>query len=540
MALNIADLFEHAVDAVPDRPAVQVGDEVITFAELDRKANQLAHYLQSRGIGKGDHVGLYSKNSIEHVIALIAILKVRAVSINVNYRYVAGELEYLFDNADLVGLVHDRAYADLVGQVAPKFDRLQTIIAVPNPLEPDDASDVSGFGGVLLEDAMAGQDDARDFGERSADDIHIIYTGGTTGFPKGVMWRHEDFWRVLGGGVDFMTGELKGEFDQSRAAAEGASLITLPLSPLMHGGAQSSLLMHLFAGQLTIMEPKFDPVRTWQIVDEQKVQMIFMTGDAIARPLIEAYEEGGFDGQSLFAIASSAAIFSKAVKERWMAKFPNAVFTDSIGSSETGFQGTGLQDASALSSDGPVVGISHGTVVIADDGTVLDPATDIGKTGRTAKAGYVPVGYYKDPAKSAKTFIEIDGIRYSIPGDYARIEEGNRLTLLGRGSNCINTGGEKVYPEEVEMAIKGHPAVYDVLVVGLPDERFGTRVHAVVELREDATLELEELRTWLRDHLSGYKLPRGLTLVEEIPRNETGKAQYPRAKELAVAAEAGA
>ncbi|TIC80686.1 acyl-CoA synthetase [Nocardioides sp. GY 10113] len=536
MALNIADLFEHAVDAVPDKPAVQVGDRKVSFAELEAESNRLAHFLASRGLGKGDHVGLYAKNSIEHVVALLAVLKIRAVAINVNYRYVAGELDYLFDNADLKGLVLDRAYADLVAEVAPKHELLQTFVVLPDPMEPDDASDISPFGGVLLADAVAGQSDARDFGPRSPDDIHIIYTGGTTGFPKGVMWRHEDFWRVLGGGVDFMTGELKEEYDQSASAAN-EGLVTLPLSPLMHGGAQASLLMHLFAGQNTILEPKFDPVRTWEIVDREKVQMLFMTGDAMARPLIEAYEEGGFDGQSLFAIASSAAVFSKAVKERWMKAFPNAVFTDSVGSSETGFQGTGLQDASALSTDGPVVGISHGTVVLGDDDKPLDPVADVGKVGRTAKAGYVPVGYYKDPEKSAKTFVEIDGVRYSIPGDFARIEEGNRITLLGRGSNCVNTGGEKVYPEEVEMAIKAHPAVYDVLVVGLPDEKYGQAVAAVVQPREGETVELEELRTFLRAHLSGYKLPRSLTLVPEIPRNATGKAQYPKAKELALAAQ---
>lgn len=535
MALNIADLFEHAVDVVPDKPAVQVGEQVISFAELEAQANRLAHYLQSRGIGPGDHVGLYAKNSIEHVVALIAILKVRAVAINVNYRYVAGELEYLFDNADLVGLVHDRVYAPLVAEVAPKMDQLHTIIAVPNPLEPGDTSDVGAFGGVLLEDALEGQSDARDFGPRSPDDIHIIYTGGTTGFPKGVMWRHEDFWRVLGGGIDFMTGEPLEEYDQSKKALEDG-LVTLPLSPLMHGGAQASLLMHLFAGQVTILEPKFDPVRTWELVDQHKVQMLFMTGDAMARPLIEAYEEGGFDGQSLFAIASSAAIFSKAVKERWMRHFPNAVFTDSVGSSETGFQGTGLQDASALSTDGPVVSIPSTTAIIGDDGVLLDPVKDVGKVGRTARAGNVPVGYYKDPEKSAKTFVVIDGVRYSIPGDYARIEEGNRITLLGRGSNCINTGGEKVYPEEVEQAVKAHPAVYDVLVVGLPDDKYGQAVAAVIQPREGQSVELDELRTFLRAHLSGYKLPRALTLVDEIPRNATGKAQYPRAKELALAA----
>jgi acyl-CoA synthetase (AMP-forming)/AMP-acid ligase II len=534
VALNIADLFEHAVDAVPDKPAVQVGDDVISFAELEAESNKLAHYLQAQGIGTGDHVGLYAKNSIEHVIALIGILKVRAVAINVNYRYVTGELEYLFDNADLVGLVHDRVYAPLVAEVAPKFPDLRTIIAVPNPLEPGDASDLSSFGGVTLEDAIAGQSDARDFDARSADDIHIIYTGGTTGFPKGVMWRHEDFWRVLGGGIDFMTAEPLEEYDQSRKALQD-SLVTLPLSPLMHGGAQASLLMHLFAGQVTILEPKFDPVRTWDLVDKHGVQMLFMTGDAMAVPLIDAYEAGGYDGQTLFAIASSAAIFSKSVKERWMKHFPNAVFTDSVGSSETGFQGTGLQDASALSTDGPVVSIPPTTVILGDDNQLLDPVKDVGKIGRTARSGNVPVGYYKDPEKSAKTFIEIDGVRYSIPGDNARIEEGNRITLLGRGSNCINTGGEKVYPEEVEQAIKAHPGVYDVLVVGLPDDKYGQTVAAVVEPRPGHEVELEGLRTFLRAHLSGYKLPRALTIVNEIPRNATGKAQYPRAKELALA-----
>ncbi len=541
MALNIADLFEHAVDAVPEKPAVQVGDRVITFAELEAEANKLGHFLADEGIGAGDHVGLYAKNSIEHVIGLLAILKVRAVAINVNYRYVAGELDYIFDNADLKGLVLDRVYTDLVAQVAPKHEQLRTFVVLPDPLEPADDSDVTPFGGVLLADAVAGRSDARDFGERSPDDLHIIYTGGTTGYPKGVMWRHEDFWRVLGGGIDFMTGEPLEEFDQSKKALEGG-LLTLPLSPLMHGGAQASLLMHLFAGQLTILEPKFDPVRTWEIVDKYGVHMMFMTGDAMARPLIEAYEaaeESGnaYSGQTLFAIASSAAIFSKAIKERWMTRFPNAVFTDSVGSSETGFQGTGLQDASALSTDGPVVSIPNTTAIIGDDGTVLDPVTDVGKVGRTARAGNIPVGYYKDPEKSAKTFVEINGTRYSIPGDYARIEEGNRITLLGRGSNCVNTGGEKVYPEEVEMAIKGHPAVYDVLVVGLPDDKYGQTVAAVVQPREGQKVELEELRSFLRTHLSGYKLPRVLTLVDEIPRNATGKAQYPAAKEMALSAQ---
>jgi acyl-CoA synthetase (AMP-forming)/AMP-acid ligase II len=295
--------------------------------------------------------------------------------------------------------------------------------------------------------------------------------------------------------------------------------------------------MHLFAGQVTILEPKFDPVKTWELIDKYGVQMLFMTGDAMARPLIDAYDEGDFDGSTLFAIASSAAIFSKPVKARWMAAFPNAVFTDSVGSTETGFQGTGLQEASALSTDGPVISAGPDTAIIGDDNHPIDlndPA-NVGKIGRTARKGHVPVGYYKDPEKSAKTFLELDGVRYSIPGDMARIEGEGRLTLLGRGSNCINTGGEKVYPEEVEAAIKFHPDVYDALVVGLPDEKYGQTVAAVVQAREGATVELEELRTFLRAHLSGYKLPRFLTVVDEVPRNATGKAQYPAAKEIALA-----
>ena len=540
MALNIADLFEHAVDAVPDNPALKVGDRVATYAELERDSNRLAHFLASRGVAAGDHVAIYSKNSIEHVVAVLATVKLRATTINVNYRYVEGELDYLFDNADVVALLFERTYADLVARCAPKHAKLHTFVALPDATDPDDGRDIASFGGVTLAEAYADQSAERDFEERSGDDIHIIYTGGTTGFPKGVMWRHEDFWRVLGGGIDFYTGEPLEEYAQSQQATD-PRMVTFPLSPLMHGGAQAGLLMHLFAGHLTVLEPKFDAARTWEVIERDKVQLIFMTGDAMARPLIEEYERRAasgtpYDASSLFVISSSAAIFSPDVKRRWIAAFPEGIFTDSVGATETGFHGMGMQDKEQISTDGPVVGIVPGTVVLDDDGRVLDPATDIGRTGRLARGGNVPVGYYKDPEKSARTFLEIDGQRYSVPGDMARIEEGNRITLLGRGSNCVNTGGEKVYPEEVEMAVKAHPAVYDCLVVGIPDEKFGQSVAAVVELREDASLDLDELRDFLRTHLSGYKLPRSLTIVPQVPRNATGKAQYPKAKELALGA----
>lgn len=540
MALNIADLFEHAVDAVPDRHAIQVGDRLVDYVELESSANKLAHHLQSRSVGPGDHVGVYAKNSVEHVVALLAIFKIRAVAINVNYRYVEAELDYLFDNADLVALIHERTYAPMVAEIAAKHEKLKSFVVMPDSVtggtggaDDETAASVAAYGGVHWDDALDTQDDSRDFEPRSNDDLYIVYTGGTTGYPKGVMWRHEDFWRVLGGGIDFMAGTRLEEFDQSKSAAAGEPMVTFPLSPLMHGGAQAAMLMHLFAGHLTILAPKFDAREVWETVDREKVQLIFMTGDAMARPLIEEFERGSYDGSSLVAVASSAAIFSRPVKERWMEAFPNTFFTDSVGASETGFQGTGLQDKENIKGEGAMISLGLESVVLDEDNKVLDTATEIGRIGRLARSGSVPVGYYKDEVKSAQTFLEIDGTRYSVPGDFVRLEGENKVTLLGRGSNCINTGGEKVYPEEVENALKGHPDVFDVLVVGLADENYGQQVAAVIQPREGAAPDLEGLREFLRSSLSGYKLPRSLTLVDEIPRHATGKANYPQAKKLA-------
>ncbi len=536
MALNIADLFEHAVDAVPERTALIVGDRRLTYAELEAEANRLAHHLAAQGIGVGDHVGVYSKNSIEHVVALLATFKLRAISININFRYVEGELDYIVDNADLVALLHERTYTPLVAKVAPKHDKLRHVIVMEDGTDAGSPEgDASSYGGVAWADAVGGQSAERDFGPRSNDDLYIVYTGGTTGYPKGVMWRHEDVWRTLGGGIDFYSGERLTEFDQSKKALDGGPMMTFPLSPIMHGGAQWGMLMHLFGGHTTILVPTFDPKEIWETIEREKVNLVFMTGDAMARPLIEEYERGQYDASSLFAVSSSAAIFSRPVKERWMAAFPNTIFTDSVGSSETGFQGMGMVDKESVKAEGAVTSLGPEVVVLDENNQILDPATNVGVVGRLGRGGSVPLGYYKDEVKSRATFLEIDGKRFSVPGDFVRIEEGNRITLLGRGSNCINTGGEKVYPEEVEMALKTHPAVFDALVIGTPDERFGNRVTAVIEAREGGAPTLEELDSHLRSQLSGYKIPRSLVVVDQIPRHVTGKANYPKARELAAA-----
>lgn len=507
VAINIADLFEHAVDAFPDRLAIACGDREATFAELEDRANRLAHYLADRGVGVGAHVGLYARNSIEAIETMIAAYKVRAVPINVNYRYVENELRYLFDNADLVALVHDREFADRVANVLPDVPGIHTVLMIDE-----------------FESTLAGASPERDFGERSADDLYVIYTGGTTGRPKGVMWRHEDVWRALGGGIDFVTGQpLADEWAQSQQGLAGAGLTRLACAPLIHGAAQWAALPALFTGSSVVLMPQFDPHEVWRAVQRHQVKVITITGDAMARPVIEAYHDGDYDASSLVAISSHAALFSTSVKEQYLAALPNVVITDAIGSSESGFNGIGMVvKGTEQPSGGPRVQSGPDTIVIDEENRPVEP----GQVGRIARGGHVPLGYYKDPEKSATIFVEVDGKRYVVPGDYARLEEDRTITLLGRGNMSVNTGGEKVFPEEVEGALKSHPDVFDALVIGVPDERLGQRVAALVQPRPGRSVTLADLDAHVRKEIAGYKTPRSLWVVEEVGRSPSGKPDY--------------
>ena len=528
MALNIADLAEHAVDAVPDRVALICGDEQITYAELEEKANRFAHYLIDHGVKKDDKVGLYCRNRIEIVIAMLGIVKAGAIIVNVNYRYVEAELRYLFDNSDMVALVHERQYADRVANVLPEVPDVKTVIVV------DDGSDgdYQRYGGVEFNEALAQGSPQRDFGERSPDDIYLLYTGGTTGFPKGVMWRHEDIYRVLLGGTDFATGQfVADEYEHARQAAAAPPMIRFPIPPMIHGATQSATWMALFAGQTVVLAPEFDAEAVWNAIERHKVNLLFFTGDAMGRPLLDALEStvADRDLSSLFLLASTAALFSPSLKERFCELLPNRVITDSIGSSETGFGGTSIVAKGQTQAGGPRVTIDKNTVVLDDDGNEVTPGS--GVRGILAKRGNIPVGYYKDEKKTAETFRTVNGIRYAIPGDYATVEEDGTVTMLGRGSVSINTGGEKVYPEEVEAALKAHPAVFDALVVGVPDERYGQHVAAVVAPRPGAHPTLAELDSFVREQIAGYKVPRSLWLVDEVKRSPAGKPDYKWAKE---------
>jgi acyl-CoA synthetase (AMP-forming)/AMP-acid ligase II len=530
VALNIADLAEHAIDAVPDRVALICGDDQLTYAQLEEKANRFAHYLIDQGVKKDDKVGLYCRNRNEIVIAMLGIVKAGAILVNVNFRYVESELRYLFDNSDMVALVHERQYADRVANVLPDTPNVKTVLVV------EDESDVGEeayqrYGGVEFYTALEQSSPERDFGPRSADDIYLLYTGGTTGFPKGVMWRHEDIYRVLLGGTDFATGEyIKDEYDLAKQAAAGPPMVRFPIPPMIHGATQSATWMALFSGGTIVLAPEFDADEVWRTIHKHKVNLLFFTGDAMARPLLDALtKDNDYDLSSLYLLASTAALFSPSIKEKLLELLPNRVITDSIGSSETGFGGTSVVAKGEAHTGGPRVTIDKWTVVLDEDGNEVKPGS--GVRGVIAKRGHVPVGYYKDPEKSAATFKVINGVRYAIPGDYATVEEDGTVTLLGRGSQSINSGGEKIYPEEVEAALKGHPDVFDALVVGVPDERYGQCVAAVVQPRPGARPSLPELDQFVRSEIAGYKVPRKLWYVEEIKRSPAGKPDYRWAKE---------
>ena len=529
MALNIADLAEHAIDAVPDRVALICGDDQITYAGLEEKANRLAHYLISHGVKKDDKVGLYCRNRIEIVIAMLGIVKAGAILVNVNYRYVEGELRYLFDNSDMVALVHERQYAERVANVLPETPKVKTILVI------DDGSSVptqtyQSYGGVEFYQAIAGGSPERDFADRSADDIYLLYTGGTTGFPKGVMWRHEDIYRVLLGGTDFATGEfVADEYDHAKQAAAGPPMIRFPIPPMIHGATQSATWMALFTGGTVVLSPEFDAGEVWRAIEHHKVNLLFFTGDAMARPLLDSLESSERDLSSLFLLSSTAALFSPSLKERFLELLPNRVITDSIGSSETGFGGTSVVAKGQSGGGGPRVTIDKRTVVLDDDGNEVVPGS--GVRGILAKRGNIPVGYFKDEKKTAETFRIINGVRYAIPGDYAQVEADGTVTMLGRGSVSINSGGEKIYPEEVEGALKGHPDVFDALVVGVPDPRFGQHVAAVVAPRKGRHPTLAELDAFVRTEIAGYKVPRSLWIVDEVKRSPAGKPDYKWAKE---------
>ncbi|KPI20961.1 Long-chain-fatty-acid--CoA ligase [Actinobacteria bacterium OK074] len=543
MEYNLADLFESVVDVVPGREALVYVDHPgtgaerrLTYAELDAAANRVGHHLLAAGIRPGEHVGLHLYNGVEYLQTVLGCLKARLVPVNVNYRYVADELAYLYRDADLVALVFDAEFAERVAAVLPRADKLRRLVRVGQPA-PEEAPLVDlahsvGATVVGFADAEAASSSGRGFPARSQDDLFIIYTGGTTGLPKGVMWRQEDlFFAGLGGGSP--TGEPVGKPEElaERVAAGGEGVTFFPTAPLMHGTSTLTAFIGFGFGQRVVIHRKFVPREVLRTIAKERVTAVSLVGDAMLRPLVDALAGPmkGTDCSGLFSVSSSGAVLSDTVRAQFGALVPHAQLLNNFGSTESGFNGTATEAAGA--GEGFRIRVNSRT-------RVVDPATyepvAAGEIGRVAQRGHVPLGYYNDPVKTAGTFFERDGERWVLLGDMATVDEDGVVTVLGRGSQCINTGGEKVYPEEVEQALKAHPDVYDALVAGVPDAVWGNRVAAVVQVRAGARApSLADVQTHCRTRLAGYKVPRRLVVAEAIRRSPSGKADYRWAREVA-------
>ena len=532
---NLADLFEVVADAAPDRLALVAGSERRTYRELDERANRLAHHLQAKGIEPGDWVGIYSWNRVEWVEAMIACYKARAVPINVNYRYVEAELAYLFDNADLRGVIFEREFAPLVAKIAPDLPRLEVFVVLEDGTEPDSSTegalaglDAVPFEAVSYEDALVGADAARDFPPRSSDDLYVLYTGGTTGMPKGVKWRGEDIYLAAMSGARGNT-PLDAPEDLAQYANQPA-VVAFALAPMMHGGAQWSLWSLLStAGTVVLWSGRsFDADAILRLVATEGVLSIALIGDAMARPLIEAYAAAPdeYDLTGLALIGSGGAMLSQGVRAQIEQHLPNVRIADSFGASETGFNGT---------SDGIAARFAVGpaTTVLDDDLRPVVPGS--GVVGLLARRGNIPLGYHKDEEKTKTTFlVDPDGERWVVPGDLATVEADGTITVFGRGSQVVNTGGEKVFPEEVEGALKAHAEVFDAIVVGVPDERFGEHVAALIVWREGSEPDLDALRAHTRSLVAGYKVPKEIHVLDAVQRTPAGKPDYRWAKTRAV------
>ncbi len=529
---HLADLWEGVARVRGDATALICGEEILSFNDLDQRATRFARGLNSQGIDVGDHVGLYMGNCVEFVVSLLACFKLSAVPVNINYRYVENELQYLFDNADLKAVIYAGQFRSLVMSVQLQSPLLKVLVEVQDPCR-EHAPGVLSYDAVI---AM-GNDDT-DFGERDEMALYLLYTGGTTGLPKGVMWPHRHlFFRALGGGAAMGGEPVECPEELFERAAGG--LVTLLGSPLMHGASQWSCLVMLLAGNTIALSDRasFDADHMWDLVEQHRVNNMSIVGDAMAFPLIESLEKSVASGRrmdlsSLFLIGSGGALLSDAAQEKLQQLLPDLIIFNGFGSSESGVHGRGVQAEEGGLIEIPVTPM---TALLDEENNRISP--DSRETGIIAFTGNTPIGYYKDEEKSAKTFISIDGETWILTGDRGAYTPRGTISMMGRDSVCINTGGEKVFAEEVESVVKTYPGIRDCLVVGVPDEKFGQRVAAVVELDPVGMAPgIEELREFCSASLSRYKLPRNVVVEPMIRREPNGKPNYRWATQAAQAA----
>ncbi len=532
MKFNLADVFETVADTVPERVAITYEGRHLSYGELDREATRVAHLLQAHGVAAGQHVALYLKNCVQHVTAMVGLLKIRAVPINVNYRYTDSELVYLFDNSDSVAvIVEEPRHQQALARVLEELPLIRNVFVI-GPLEAALAETASTRGIAVVDFAeWQQQPSERDFGPRTGEEHYVLYTGGTTGYPKGVVWTHDDlFHKPLSGGNPY--GEAHPDLESlAKAALAMPPISFLIAAPLMHGAASYAMFFYFIFGGRLVMLRDFDPVQIVDNIAQEGLNSLLIVGDGMGMPLVEEMErrKHDVDYSGIFMVSSGGAIWSQACRDRFRALMPNAIQRDNFGASESGNDGEIFLDE-----DGNLRVPPTDAMMVVDEGLHELPLGPE-HVGLITRLGPVPQGYYKDEEKSARTFRTLpDGRRCSVLGDMGYRDHDGSIVFLGRGSQCINTGGEKVYVEEVENVLHGHPAITDVLVVGIPDARLGQKVAAVVAVRDDDRRPtLEEFQSHCRAALAGYKVPRDVVYVREVRRTPAGKADYSWARQVA-------
>lgn len=529
---NFGDLMDAVGEKLTDaNPALIHGERIITWPEMTRRSNNVARALLARGAQTGDKAGFYMRNQPEYMEGVAACWKARLTHVNVNYRYLDDELTYIFDNSDSVVAFFDIEFRENIERIRDRLPKVKIWVEVGSP---DDTPDFA-----VSYDALAAEGDGSPLGiERSGEDQLFLYTGGTTGMPKGVMWSHE-IWRqsslesmltIYGAAPSNMEEHLAfvnevGQFGRQ-----------VPACPLMHGtGLFTAMGAFLNGGAIVTLPTKsrFLPEELWETVEKHSVTAMAIVGDAFAKPMVAVLDEnpGRFDLSSIQTITSSGVMWSHEVKMDLIKHIPQVALMDSFGASEAVGFGMSVTTAEGGTQTAKFTIGGH-CKVFSEDGREIQPGSD--EPGFIARGGAVPLGYYKDPEKSAKTFKTIDGVRYSIPGDWCTVAEDGTLTLLGRGSICINSAGEKIYPEEVEEALKAHDAVTDALVVGVPDDKWGQAVTAVVQLDRGGQVDEDTLRAFVRTQLAPYKAPKRVLFKDNLGRAPNGKADYKGIKTFAL------
>ena len=534
MNLDFASVWETISDIIPDNDALICGEEVVSWKEYDLRSSKIASALSEAGLSSNSKAGLYLNNSNEYLICQNAIFKVGGCPINVNYRYVEEELIYLLENSDSEAVFYHACYGERIKRISNSLPNIKAWIEISDGTK-------SQFNDCLHYENLIAEMNPMERIYRDPETIYMLYTGGTTGMPKGVMYKQGEFLIYLFRTLKAMGYDVPEDLNNlteriKEQDKENNFIKSLVGCPLMHGtGMWLGAFLPLNLGGTVITTPNlgFDANQLWSQVEDKRVTNIVIVGDAFAKPMLNALDiakktGNPFDIESVRTIISSGVMWSEEVKNGLL-EHHDMQLMDTMGSTEGGM------GSSVSTRDNPPktakFSINPGVIILADDGETLEPGSD--KVGLIGTSGLVPEGYYKDEKKSAQTFKEIEGVRYSFPGDYAKYEQDGTITLLGRGSNCINSAGEKIYPEEVEEAIKRNDEVFDCLVVGLPDEKFGQKVIAVVSLVKDADISETKLLEATREFIAGYKLPKGIIFKDVVQRAPNGKADYKWAKDIA-------